>query len=74
MLLKDALPVWFKLLAPGGILVLSFNSYTLKKEDFQSYLVASGYEVLKDGPWEDFEHWVEQAVNRDLVIAKKDAF
>ncbi|MDN5299346.1 MAG: hypothetical protein PWP51_1899, partial [Clostridiales bacterium] len=29
-----------------------------------------GFKVMTESPYDDFEHWVEQAVNRDIIVAK----
>ena len=31
----------------------------------------AGFIVLSEAPYHDFEHWVEQAVNRDVILARK---
>ena len=70
-LLKKALPGWYQVLVPGGAIALSFNTYTLKKADLTREMKNTGFDVLSDAPYDDFEHWVEQAVQRDLVVAIK---
>ena len=32
---------------------------------------AAGLEVLRGGAYDGFAHWVEQAITRDIAIAKK---
>lgn len=71
-LLKRAAPVWRHALKPGGALALSFNTHTLKKIDVRKVLADAGLRVLDRPPYDDFDHWVEQAVQRDLVVACKD--
>lgn len=71
-LMEDALKGWYQVLKPGGAIALSFNTYTLKKKDLQIALQKSGFIVLNEAPYDDFEHWVEQAVQRDLVVAVKE--
>ncbi len=70
-LLEKALPGWHQVLKPGGAIALSFNTYTLKKTELKMELQKVGFDVLNDAPYDDFEHWVEQAVQRDLVVAVK---
>lgn len=67
----EAVPVWARLLAPGGVLALSFNSYTLKRDALREQMCACGLEVCQGGAYDGMEHWVEQAVKRDLAIAVK---
>ena len=71
-LLEDALKGWYQVIKPGGAIALSFNTYTLKKTDLKKELQKAGFLVLSDAPYDDFEHWVEQAVQRDLVVAIKE--
>ena len=68
-LLEKALPVWRGLIKKEGALALSFNTYTLKREQLKKALARAGFIPLDDAPYNDFAHWVEQAVNRDLIIA-----
>ncbi len=71
-LLAKVLPGWHQVLMPGGAIALSFNTYTLKKTDLKNELKKAGFVVLSEAPYDDFEHWVEQAVQRDLVVAIKE--
>ena len=71
-LIRKALPGWYKVLKPGGAIALSFNTYTLKKAELYSELHNAGFVVCKESPFNDFDHWVEQAVQRDVVIAIKE--
>ncbi len=68
-LLADALPAWRASLLPGAAAVLSFNTYTLKRKTLQQLMEDAGFTVLTEPPYDDFEHWVEQAVNRDVIVA-----
>lgn len=58
-------------LKPGGALAFSFNQNTLRHADVAGALAAAGLEVLDQPPFDDFSHWVEQAVERDVIIARK---
>ncbi len=68
-LLRSALPAWREALRMGGALAVSFNTYTLPRPAVLAAVKDAGLEPIADAP--DFEHWVEQAVQRDLVLAKK---
>lgn len=70
-LLKDASLAWHKVLKKGGSVVISYNAYTLDKDQLKKDFEASGFDVLTGGEYDQFEHWVEQAVNRDVFVAKK---
>ena len=41
------------------------------QEAVEQALADAGMDVLTEGPYADFSHWVEQAVDRDVVIARK---
>lgn len=70
-LLRSALPAWEKVLLPGGAIALSFNTYTLPRSTIVSEMKRVGLKPMEEKPFDDFSHWVEQAVNRDMVIAVK---
>ena len=40
-------------------------------ENERRLLENAGFEVLRGGVYEELEHWVEQAVNRDVIVAAK---
>ena len=50
---------------------MAFNTFTLKRESVCAALQSAGFKSLREPPFDDFSHWVEQAVNRDMVIAVK---
>lgn len=58
-------------LKKGGALALSFNSYTLRREQVIRAMENAGMRALAETPYNGFSHWVEQAVERDAVIAIK---
>jgi len=70
-LLKRVAPGCVKALKPGGAVVFSFNLNTLRRKEVEQVLAEAGLDVLTEGPYADFSHWVEQAVDRDVVIARK---
>ncbi|TMR89340.1 TRM11 family SAM-dependent methyltransferase [Nonomuraea basaltis] len=69
-LLRKAVPVWTELLRPGGAMGIAWNTYGGKSSDLAEILIAAGLEVM-DYP--DFEHWVDQAIVRDIIVARKPA-
>ena len=69
-LLSQTLPGLKKVLKPGGAAAFSFNTYTLSRQTLIKLLEEAGFTPVTEVPYDDFEHWVEQAVNRDLVIAR----
>lgn len=70
-LLARVLPGWRSVLAPGGAIALSFNALTLKKADLALLLTDAGFIPLTDAPYHDFEHFVETAVTRDFIVARR---
>lgn len=70
-LLQRALPVWRQALLPGGAMALSFNTLTLPRKRLVPMVRAAGFEPLYPEEDKRFEHFVEQAVTRDLVIARR---
>jgi SAM-dependent methyltransferase len=70
-LLGAAAPAWAKALRPGGALGISWNTRVARREDAAEALAAAGLEVLDDGPYRAFRHRVDQAITRDILIARK---
>ena len=68
-LLEEALPVWVSQLKPGGAIGLSWNTHGLAREALVSSLQKLDLRVLDEGPWLDFSHRVDSAIQRDLVVA-----
>ena len=62
-----------KTLRPGGALGISWNTRVARREDAAGALVAAGLQVLDDGPYRAFRHRVDQAITRDILIARKPA-
>ena len=70
-LLKQALPGWKEALKKGGAIALSFNAQSLRTEKLRAMLEEAGLEVKRGGAYDGFSHWVEQAVTRDIAVAKR---
>ena len=70
--MKRALPQWKDAVRKGGAVALSFNTLTLKKTDLVQLLADAGFTPLTEAPYDDFQHFVEQAVHRDFVVARRD--
>lgn len=70
-LLRLTLPGCAYALKDGGAISLSFNLNTLRRQDVSDAMEEAGLTVMQQGPWADFSHWVEQAVERDVVVAVK---
>ena len=72
-LLAAAIPVWTRVLRPGGALGISWNTLVLPREELVATLERAGLHVREGGPYEEFAHRVDQAIERDLVVAAKPA-
>ena len=70
--MNRALPQWKDAIRKGGAIALSFNTLTLKKADLVKLLQDAGFTPLTEAPYDDFQHFVEQAVTRDFVVARRD--
>ncbi len=70
-LVQACLPAWNTVLKPGGVLVLAWNTFVFPKESFAALLEQAGFEVLQNGPYGAFEHRVDQAILRDILVARK---
>ncbi len=71
-LLAKSLPGLCRLLKPGGTVAMSFNAQTFRRDRLAALMAEAGLTPLSGGPYEGFEHWVEQAITRDIAVARKD--
>ena len=70
-LLESCLPAWIKILRPGGVIVLAWNSNMIARRKMTEIIADSGLAVMNDGAYGKFEHRVDQAIVRDIIVAKK---
>ena len=72
-LLENSLPVWLNTLKVGGAIVLAWNTFLLKKTDIERIFCENNLEFPYKNHREslDFEHRVDQAINRDIIIGIK---
>jgi hypothetical protein len=70
-LLEEAAPVWAAALRPGGALGISWNTFVAKRDDAAEAVAAAGLDVLDGAPYGDFRHRVDQAIMRDILVARK---
>ena len=66
--LSAALCGWYDALKPGGVLAMSFNTYVTRRADLERMCALAGFEMVETG---NLEHWVEQAINRDVILARR---
>ena len=67
--LSRVLPVWKSVLAPGGVIALSFNTLTLPSADVREALTRAGFRLPVHDIFSGLKHEVEQAVVRDVIFA-----
>jgi tRNA G10 N-methylase Trm11 len=70
-LLTAALPGWVRVLRPGGAVGIAVNNRTSPRADTLRVLADAGLEPLDSDPYRGFEHRVDQAIVRDIVVAVK---
>ena len=70
-LVQICLPAWKTVLKPSGILALSWNTHVFPKAQFAALLESAGFNVLLDGPYDQFSHRVDNSIMRDIIIARK---
>ena len=70
-LLTEALPAWVEVLRPGAAVGIAVNVRTCPRAGLLALLAQVGLDPL-DGPaYRGFEHRVDQAIVRDIVVARK---
>ena len=63
--------MWAGLLRLGGALRIAWNTCVAPREEAGGVLAAAGLEVLDDAPYGAFRHRVDQAIQRDILVARK---
>ena len=63
-----ALPGWFDVLKSGGVLAMSLNTHVTRREGLVRLFEKAGFEIVQTA---NLEHWVEQAISRDVILARK---
>ena len=70
-LVAQAAPIWRDALRPGGAMGIAWNVHVARREAVCEALARAGLEVF-DGPaYRGFEHRVDQAILRDVVVARR---
>jgi hypothetical protein len=70
-LLKAAVPTWAGLLRSGGALGIAWNTNVARRSAATETLADAGLEPLDEPPYTDFVHRVDQAIVRDIVVARR---
>jgi len=70
-LLAAALPGWATVLRTGGALGIAVNLRTCPRADLCALLADAGLDPVDTPAYRGFEHRVDQAIQRDVVVARK---
>ena len=70
-LLAAAIPVWNRVLRPGGAIGISYNTYVLAREKLADLLDRAGLTVVTGPGYDELVHRVDHAIVRDVVVARK---
>jgi tRNA G10 N-methylase Trm11 len=70
-LLQEALPGWVRVLRPGGALGVSWNTHVADRAELAGLVSDAGLVVEDAEPYRGFEHRVDQAIRRDVLVAHK---
>ena len=69
-LLTDAIPLWRAALRPGGALGIAWNTLVARRAELEKLLTQSGLSVCDSPAYRGFEHQVDAAIRRDLIVAR----
>ena len=70
-LLDVCLPEWYKLLKKDAVIVMAYNKFVTPTRHLYEVLQKHNFDVFADSPYQGFEHRVDQAIKRDIVVAIK---
>ncbi|MBS7315849.1 MAG: hypothetical protein KIG74_05535 [Clostridiaceae bacterium] len=70
-LLRACLPAWRDVLKKNGVLALAWNVNVLPRAAAEQLLEEAGFAVLRGGAYDRLQHRVDQAILRDVLLAKK---
>jgi SAM-dependent methyltransferase len=72
-LLAAAVPVWARLLRPGGAVGIAWNTLVAPRGETAAILAAAALDPVEHGPYLHLRHRVDQAIVRDVLVARKPA-
>jgi hypothetical protein len=70
-LLTAAAGVWAMLLRPGGAAGIAWNTLVAPRAEAAAILASAGLEPVESPPYLRFRHRVDQAIVRDVIVARK---
>jgi hypothetical protein len=63
--------VWATLLRPGGAVGIALNTLVAPRAAAAAVLASAGLEPVESAPYLRFRHRVDQAIVRDIIVARK---
>lgn len=70
-LIAENAPAWARVLRPGGAIGIAWNTHVTKRDDAASVLESAGLSVVEPASEREFCHRVDQAIQRDIILARK---
>jgi hypothetical protein len=70
-LLTAAVPVWARLLRPGGAVGMAWNTLVAPRPEAATILAVAGLDPVERGHYLHFRRRVDQAIVRDVLVARK---
>ncbi len=70
-LITENAPAWTRVLRPGGAIGIAWNTHVTKRDDAAAALESAGLRVAEPASERGFSHRVDQAIQRDIIIARK---
>ncbi len=70
-LLRAAIPVWTQLIQPGGTIGISWNTHVAARSEAVAIFEDNGLRICDADGYLDFAHWVDQSIDRDVLVARK---
>ena len=70
-LIADNAPGWARVLRPGGAVGIAWNTHVASRADAAAALVSAGLQVVEAPVGRSFSHRVDQAITRDVIVARR---
>ena len=70
-LIADNAPGWARVLRPGGAVGIAWNTNVASGDDAAAALEAAGLQVVSMPVGRSFAHRVDQAIRRDVILARR---
>ena len=71
-LLEAALHGWKIVLKTGGLMVIAWNTFLIKREKMEEIFEKEGLEIIKPDSYGNIVHMVDRSIKRDILIVKKN--